>query len=67
VSVETMTGDGPNPGSDEAFALGCRCPRIDNNYGKGYRGQPGIFVFSGGCPLHCPEGEIALRQQESRT
>lgn len=42
----------PNPGSDEAIAAGCRCPRMDNNRGRGYLGQEGIFVYSGDCPVH---------------
>lgn len=24
----------PNPGSDEALAIGCKCPVMDNNHGK---------------------------------
>lgn len=42
----------PNPGTDAALALGCTCPVIDNGYGRGYRGQPGVFVFNGNCPVH---------------
>jgi len=42
----------PNPGSDEAIALGCSCPVLDNSHGKGYMGMEGIFVFSGGCAVH---------------
>lgn len=42
----------PNPGSDEARALGCKCPVIDNGYGRGYLGQPNIFVYSAACPIH---------------
>lgn len=42
----------PAPGTDEALAEGCTCPVIDNGYGRGYRGQPGVFVFNGGCPVH---------------
>lgn len=49
----------PNPGSDEAVALGCKCPRMDNCYGKGGRivdnqlqfAHP-QFVISGDCELH---------------
>lgn len=49
----------PNPGSDEAVELGCKCPRMDNCYGKGYRivdnqlqfAHP-QFVISGDCELH---------------
>ena len=48
----------PNPGSDEAKELACRCPRMDNGYGRGYLGgvkdKEGntIFVISEDCPLH---------------
>lgn len=42
----------PNPGSDEAIAQGCTCPVWDNGRGRGYMGQPGIFVMTAGCPLH---------------
>jgi hypothetical protein len=47
----------PNPGSDEAVARGCRCPVIDNGRGRGYMGQPDIFVLSADCPLHWPPKE----------
>lgn len=55
----------PNPGSDEARALGCECPVIDNSYGRGYRGQPGIFVFNGGCPIHGAAAVEAPTQEAS--
>lgn len=42
----------PKPGSDEAIAIGCKCPVIDNAHGAGYMGQPGIFVYVEGCPVH---------------
>lgn len=42
----------PNPGSDEAIALGCTCPVLDNGHGRGYMGKPGVFWVSEGCPLH---------------
>lgn len=44
----------PNPGSAEAVALGCTCPVIDNAFGAGYMGRSKTFVFTCGCPLHCP-------------
>ena len=53
----------PNPGSDEALALGCKCPVIDNEYGKGVpwprtdgldpNGHPSFWI-SQDCPLHGP-------------
>lgn len=50
----------PNPGSDEAIALGCICPVLDNAHGEGARG-PGTFWVNRDCPIHgtkeetCPE------------
>jgi hypothetical protein len=44
----------PKPGTDEAVRLGCICPRIDNHYGKGSRGD-GVkygWYVTGGCKLH---------------
>lgn len=37
-----------NPGSDEAVAKSCLCPRMDNAYGKGYMGgvTPHFFLRS---------------------
>ncbi len=40
----------PNPGSDEALALGCRCPVLDN--GRGRAGPP--WWITQGCPVHDP-------------
>ena len=45
----------PNAGSDEAVDLGCTCPIMDNEYGKGYMGMEDVFVFNTECPLH---GEV---------
>lgn len=49
----------PNPGSDEALALGCICPVLDNAHGRGAYGgyiydavgQP-FFWTNAHCPLH---------------
>jgi len=38
----------PNPGSFEAWRLGCTCPRLDNDFGRG----PGPFWQHDDCPLH---------------
>lgn len=51
VSTET-----PNPGSDEARALGCCCPVMDNNRGKRApyiddRGE-GHYWITDACELH---------------
>ena len=44
----------PKPGSDEARAQGCKCPRIDNHYGLGKAGRGNIYgwFLSGECELH---------------
>ena len=48
----------PNPGSDEAAALGCRCPVLDNGHGRyPYRGYDevtgeALWVIMADCPLH---------------
>ena len=42
----------PAPGSDEALALGCTCPVLDNGHGKGFMGIEGYYVIAEGCPLH---------------
>jgi hypothetical protein len=44
----------PNPGSDEALKQGCKCPVMDNGYGRGYMGQPNQFIQVHGCPVHGP-------------
>jgi hypothetical protein len=47
-----MTDKKYNPGSKEAISAGCKCPVLDNSHGKGYYGQEGVFVYSGGCEYH---------------
>ncbi len=46
----------PNPGSDEAMALGCRCGQLDNSHGRGsgYTDSDGapLFWVDDTCPLH---------------
>ena len=42
----------PNPGSDEAVAIGCTCPVMDNARGKGHMCIPDYYWISGGCPVH---------------
>lgn len=46
----------PNPGSPEAVKQGCKCPVLDNARGNGYMLQPGVFVYTEGCPLHWSVG-----------
>jgi hypothetical protein len=42
----------PNPGSEEAIALGCNCPVLDNNHGKGSDFGDGIFWINQTCVVH---------------
>ncbi len=48
----------PNPGTEAAQKAGCRCPVMDNHYGKGYYNDGKTFVYNMSCPLHYskPEG-----------
>lgn len=48
----------PNPGSRAAIELGCTCPMMDNHYGRGYHGIAGEFVYTFGCPIHCPGDDV---------
>lgn len=45
------------PGSNKAVEQGCKCPRMDNCYGKGYLGTDN-FVISENCKLHWHELQI---------
>lgn len=40
------------PGSQAAIDQGCTCPVIDNHYGQGYQGQPGVYIYIANCPVH---------------
>jgi len=40
------------PGSALARRNGCRCPLMDNHYGRGYMGLAGIYVMTEDCPIH---------------
>jgi hypothetical protein len=51
----TVSGDTtPNPGSDEALALGCECAIMDNNHGKYPPYPPDGWWITMGCPVHAP-------------
>lgn len=58
----------PNPGSDEAISLGCKCPVIDNGHGRGWMGGikdddgETIFVYTVGCPVHTQEAGIEVME-----
>jgi len=45
----------PNPGSDAALELGCKCPVIDNHHGEGVKfshsDEPNFWINSE-CPIH---------------
>lgn len=49
----------PNPGSKEAVEMGCRCPVMDNGYGRGYHvNEDGpLFWITLTCPLHGKEND----------
>jgi len=53
LGTDEVTSMPPNPGSDEALALGCTCPVMDNHHGAGldYPNGPAFWV-KGRCPLH---------------
>lgn len=55
----------PNPGSDEARRQGCTCPVLDNAHGQGYYGVEGQFVMVEDCPLHGPEAQAIIRDQQA--
>lgn len=45
----------PNPGTEEAIAKGCRCPIIDNHFGRGVPSRDGrLFYYTASCPVHSP-------------
>jgi hypothetical protein len=57
----------PNPGSDEAIAMGCICPSVDNCHGKGYLVPgSGAFCVSGACPIHGGETNEDEAKTEER-
>ena len=47
-----MSNNIPNPGSDEAIAIGCNCPVLDNNHGDPELGRIRGFVYRSDCPVH---------------
>lgn len=42
----------PNPGSDEALKLGCRCPVLDNNHGMWAPWPPDGWWVTQSCKMH---------------
>jgi hypothetical protein len=56
----------PNPGSEDALRLGCRCPVMDNNHGKwppfpADEGRPEGWWLSMRCPVHGSQREATAR------
>lgn len=49
-----MSSDTPNPGSPKAYAIGCCCPRMDNNNGRFAPWPPDGWWINENCPVHNP-------------
>jgi hypothetical protein len=54
----------PSPGSKEAILLGCVCPVMDNEYGKGYMGIADTFVINSSCKIHNEKEGIFGKDEE---
>ena len=57
--------DKPNPGSKAAIDAGCTCPVMDNEYGAGYMGMEGVFIYSAGCKLHKPDNDLTKQDNDN--
>lgn len=61
----------PPPGSAQALQQGCRCPVIDNHYGRGayggVRDENGdvVYVLSMSCPVHSEGGWLCDTEGEA--
>ena len=42
----------PNPGSPEAIEIGCTCPILDNEHGRGSYWGAHLFWINKSCPIH---------------
>ena len=54
------------PGSDEAIKLGCLCPVMDNNHGRGYsmdEDNNPIYVYNEECPIHRDQIKVIVESQ----
>jgi hypothetical protein len=49
----------PNPGSDTALSMGCKCPVLDNGHGRRAPYAPDGWWITQGCPVHAPEADRA--------
>ena len=51
----------PNPGSEEAIKMGCKCPVMDNGHGGGVyidlETMEPVFWISESCPVHFTKDE----------
>lgn len=54
----------PNPGSDAAIALGCKCPVLDNGHGVGSNYGIGVFWIAEICPVHAQGGDTSTTPTE---
>ncbi len=50
--MSDMDTSPPNPGSDEAIKMGCKCPIMDNNHGKYAPWPPDGWWMVADCPIH---------------
>ena len=48
----------PNPGSDEARKLGCRCPVLDNNHGRTPPWPPDGWWIDEKCLIHASQPSL---------
>jgi len=46
----------PSPGSQEAKKLGCTCPVLDNNCGRGFGYPTPMYWIDNNCPIHGDKG-----------
>lgn len=66
--MSTSNDATPNPGSEDAVALGCTCPVLDNCHGTGVVGRPGLFWISGDCSVHiCDKQDNSERKNNVAT
>ena len=61
--IEVEVSVPPEPCSDEAYDLGCKCMRLDYE-GSNWLGQPPVYNISKDCELH--EWMIYERQDQLR-
>lgn len=55
----------PDPGSEAAVKMGCRCPVLDNYHGEGMGvDEDGnrLFWYSSDCEIHCADSAAAYSE-----